>query len=401
MDHDVALPVRPATWIAPVTVLALGTFAMGTDSFVLAGILPQIGSGLAVSTASAGQVVTAFALTYALVAPIMATVTARLPRRRLVITSLAVFVLANIAAALAPSLALLLIARVVTAIAAAAFTPTASAAAVALAGPGHRGRALAVINGGLAVGTVFGVPIGTTIGQHLGWPAGLVFIAAVALVALIALIVRLPELPLPAPVGLGDRLRLLVRLRVLVKVAVNSIATAGGIMFYTYIAFVLTSTAHLTGGELATALVFWGVGGAVGAFGAGRLADHFGPDRTLLIAIVVMALDLVALGFAGHLSLVLPFVLIGGASSWSLVTPVNHALTGIAPENPGVVISLNSSGAYLGQALGAILGGLALTGGAGAREICLIGAFIVAVALAVHLVSMRLDRRAVAGPALS
>ncbi|MEV4347707.1 hypothetical protein AB0J83_24900 [Actinoplanes sp. NPDC049596] len=85
----------------------------------------------------------------------------------------------------------------------------------------------------------------------------------------------------------------------------------------------------------------------------------------------------------------LPLVLIGGAASWALITPINHALTGLAPDNPSVVISLNSSGAYLGQALGAILGGLALTSGAGAREICLIAAAIVAVAVLVELTNAR------------
>jgi predicted MFS family arabinose efflux permease len=160
-----------------------------------------------------------------------------------VIASLAVFVLANVAGALAPSLPWLLLARVITAVAAAAFTPAASAAAVALAGPARRGRALSAITGGLAVGTVFGVPAGTAIGQHLGWPASLLFIAAVALIALDAPIVRLPALPLPAAVALADRLRLLMQARVLLLVTVIAVATTGGIMFYTYVAFVLAGTA--------------------------------------------------------------------------------------------------------------------------------------------------------------
>jgi predicted MFS family arabinose efflux permease len=306
-----------------------------------------------------------------------------------VIASLAVFVLANVAGALAPSLPWLLLARVITAVAAAAFTPAASAAAVALAGPARRGRALSAITGGLAVGTVFGVPAGTAIGQHLGWPASLIFIAAVALIALAALIVRLPALPLPPAVALADRLRLLVNARVLLLVAVNAVATTGGIMFYTYVAFVLSGTAGLTGSSLAIVLVAWGIGGSLGAFGAGWAADRFGPDRVLLTGLIALALDVAALGFAGQLGLVLPLALIGGAASWSLITPINHRLTGLAPANPGVVISLNSSGSYLGQALGAAIGGVVIAGGASARTVCVGGALIVVVALLLERTAAR------------
>ncbi|TQS43097.1 MFS transporter [Cryptosporangium phraense] len=380
----------PTRWAAPVSLLALGTFAMGTDSFVLAGILPQLASGLHTSTASSGQVITAFALTYAVAAPIVATLTARIPRRPLAIGSLSVFALANLAAAAAPSLGLLLVARVVTAVAAAAFTPTASVAAVALAGPSARGRALAVVNGGLAVGTVLGVPVGTAVGQRFGWPASLLFIAAVALVAVAALAGRLPALPLPGAVPMAERLRQLVDPRLLRLVTVNTLATGGGILFYTYIAFVLGSNAHLTGVRLAVALLAWGIGGAIGAFGAGWLADRVGPDRTLGLTLTIMTLDLLAFAFAGHFALVLMLAVTGGASSWSLLTPINHALTGLAPRQPGVVISLNASGSYLGQALGAVLGGLALARGADARELCLFAAGVVLVALSVQLLRVRL-----------
>lgn len=374
---------------ASIIILAIGTFAMGTDSFVLAGILPQIAGGLDVSQAAAGQVVTAFALTYAVAAPILAAATGRLPRKGLITVSLIAFVLANVAGAFAPNLGSLLVARVVTALAAAGFTPTAYAAAVALAGHERRGRALAVVNGGLAVGTVLGVPVGTAIGQRLGWQASLLFIALVALVALAALLVRLPALPKPPAVGLAERLRLFVQGRVLILVAVTTTATAGGILLYTYIAFVLRSVAHLRGTELVVTLLAWGIGGSVGAFGAGWLADRFGPNPTLATAIAVLALDQAALGFTSHFGLVLPLAFVAGGTGWAIATPVNHRLTGLSPDNPSLVISLNSSGVYLGQALGAVFGGVVMASTGSATAVCLVGAVIVAVALVVHLVSVR------------
>ncbi len=113
-DPEPTAPGIPAGGgsLRPVAVLAVGSFAMGTDSFVLAGILPNIAGGLHVSTAAAGQTITVFALTYALTAPLLAGITGALPRKPLMLAALGLFVLANLASAAAPTLALLLVARV-------------------------------------------------------------------------------------------------------------------------------------------------------------------------------------------------------------------------------------------------------------------------------------------------
>jgi predicted MFS family arabinose efflux permease len=375
--------------VASALVLALGTFAMGTDSFVLAGILPQISSGLHVSLGSAGQVVTAFALTYAVSAPFLAAATGKAGRKALLAAALTLFVAANLAAAAAPTLPLLLVARAAAALSAALFTPTASAAAVALAGPARRGRALSVILGGLAVGTVFGVPAGTAIGQHLGWQASLLFIAAVAAVALVLLVVTLPALPMPPAVRLHQRLAVLASPRILLIVAVGTVATGAGILVYTYIAQILAAVAHLTGTGLAIALLVWGAGGTLGAFGSGWLTDRYGANRTLLLAITGMGLVLLGLGYAHSFAVVLPLMLAGGATSWAVNAPINHRLTGLAPALPGVVISFNSSGTYLGQALGAIAGGLLLTAHGSATTVCVVGAAGAVAALGLQLLTTR------------
>jgi predicted MFS family arabinose efflux permease len=389
-----APPVPPAAagasrWAARVLVLALGSFAMGTDSFVLAGILPQLASGLRVSEGSAGQVVTAFALTYAVSAPFLAAATGKVPRKALMAVALTLFVAANLAAAAAPTLTLLLVARIATGVGAALFTPTASAAAVALAGPARRGQALSIILGGLAVGTVFGVPAGTAIGQHLGWQASLLFVAAVALAALILLLTTLPALPTPPVVPMRQRMALLVDRRVLLIVAVTMVATASGILVYTYIAQILAGTAHITGTALAIALLAWGVGGSLGAFGSGWLTDRYGANRTLLLAITALGLTLLGLAYAGGPAVVLPLMAVNGAAGWAVATPNNHRLTGLAPTLPSVVISFNSSGIYLGQAVGAVTGGLLLAHHGTAVSLCVIAAAASGLALCLQLVTAR------------
>jgi predicted MFS family arabinose efflux permease len=387
----------PSSWAKPVLVLALGTFAMGTDSFVLAGILPQLASGLRVSGGAAGQVVTAFALTYAISAPFLAAVTAKVPRKALMTIALTLFVAANLAGAAAPSLSLLLVTRVIGALGAAMFTPSASAAAVALLGPGRRGFALSVILGGLAVGTVFGVPVGTALGQHLGWQASLLFIAGISLLALFLLLFTLPALPIPPAVPISQRLALLINRPVLAIIGVGIVATASGILLYTYIAQILAGTAHITGSRFTIALVAWGVGAGLGAFGSGWMADRHGANRTLLVAITGEGLALLALGFAGSFTIVLPLMVVGGAGSWAINAPLNHKLTGLAPALPSVVISFNSSGTYLGQALGAIFGGLLLAHTT-VTGLCVTASAGVGVTLLLHLITSRQDRRILPGP---
>lgn len=392
-EPPITSSIRPQTpavadsrrWAAPVLILALGSFAMGTDSFVVAGILPQLASGLHVSQSAAGQVVTTFALTYALAAPVLAALTSRLRRKPLMAVALALFVAANLASAAAPTLTVLLLARVAAGLGAALYTPNASAAAVALAGPARRGQSLSLILGGLTVGTVFGVPAGTAIGQHIGWQASLIFVAAVGGVALFGLLLTLPVLTLLPRVPMSQRFGLLINRRVLAIVAVMTLASAASIIVYTYIAQILRDTAHITGTRLAIALLAWGIGGTLGAFGSGWLTDRYGPSRMLLLALVVLTATLAALGYAASTVFVLPLMALNGGAAWAVATPNNHRLTALVPHLPSVVISYNSSGIYLGQALGAALGGLLFTHVASATTLCLVGAALGLAALGAHL----------------
>ncbi|WP_347815133.1 MFS transporter [Micromonospora sp. DH14] len=372
-------------WGRPVAVLAVGSFAMGTDSFVLAGILPQISHGLSVSAGAAGQVITTFALVYGLTAPLLAAFTARLPRKPLMACALTLFILANLASAIAPTLALLLTARIAAGLGAALFTPNASAAAAALAGPLRRGQALAVILGGLTVGTVLGVPVGTAIGQQVSWRASLVFSAATGVVALVGLMATLPRLPMPPTVPLAARFGVMARGRVLTIVAFMMLTSASSIMVYTYIAEVLGQTTHTTGAALAVALLVWGVGGVVGSFGSGWLTDRWGAEPTLWLASAMLALTLAAFTITYSTAMATVVMAVNGAAAWAVATPNNHRLTGLAPDLASVVISFNSSALYLGQALGAGLGGLLLTHGAGARLLCLAAAALAVLACVLHL----------------
>ncbi len=361
---------------------------MGTDSFVLAGILPQISGGLGQTVSATGQAITVFSLTYGVTAPFLAAFTGKLPRKPLMAFALAVFVAANLASAAAPTLALLLVARVAAGLGAALYTPNASAAAATLAGPAHRGRALAAILGGLTVGTVLGVPVGTWIGQSLSWQASLIFVACVGAVALVGLLTVLPALPLPPAVPLRARFAVLAHARVVAIVGFMLLESAAAIMVYTYIADVLGDTVHAHGTTLTLLLLIWGLGGAVGAFGSGRLTDRWGADRTLTVGTGLLIVTLAAFAVSSSLPLAFVVMALNGAAGWAVSTPNNHRLTELVPHLPSVVISFNSSGIYLGQAIGAGLGGV-LLGAISATRLCYVGAGIAVVAAVLHLLIVR------------
>jgi predicted MFS family arabinose efflux permease len=383
-------------WAFPVALLALGTFAIGTDSFVLAGILPQLSSGLRISEGAAGQVVTVFAITYAVAAPFLSVFTQRVPRKTLIAIGLGVFVLANIAGAFAPTLGVLVVTRVLCALGAASFTPTANAVSAALAGPARRGTALSITLGGIALGTVFGVPIGTAIGQALGWAASLVFVAAVGMVALVALLLVLPHLEGDPAVSIRRRFAVMGEWRVITVVLVTAVATGSGILVYTYIAPLLETLTGISGSALALGLLVWGVGGAIGAFGCGPVIERIGAGYTSALGILVLAAALIVIAFAPSVPVVMVAMLFGGIGSWSFVAPNNHMLTGLRPSLASVVISFNSTGTYVGQALGAGIGGALIGSGLGARSLILIsvGGLVAAVILA--LVARRVTRVEVA-----
>ncbi|WP_338665547.1 MFS transporter [Pararoseomonas sp. SCSIO 73927] len=181
--------------------LTLGAFAVGTGTFSIAGLLPVIAADLGVSVPAAGYLSMAFALAYAVASPVLAAATASMERRRTLVLVMGAYALASAACAVVPGYAGLMGLRVLAALAAALFTPMAGACAVALVEPHHRGRAMALVIGGMTLSTVLGAPLGTLIGEYLGWRATFLVVAALGLVSALGALAFLPRLPVAARPG--------------------------------------------------------------------------------------------------------------------------------------------------------------------------------------------------------
>lgn len=160
--------------------LTLGAFAIGTEGFMIAGLLPALARDLNVGVPAAGHLVTAFSLAYAIGAPVMAVLTAGLERRRLLAVAMGGFALANLLASLTPGYAGLLGARLLLALSAASFMPAAGGYAATLGGPERCGRALSAITTGLTLAIIAGVPLGVLVGQGFGWRATFFGVAGLA-----------------------------------------------------------------------------------------------------------------------------------------------------------------------------------------------------------------------------
>ncbi|GAA2309410.1 MFS transporter [Streptomyces violaceusniger] len=338
--------------------LALATFAVGTDGYVIAGLLPSIAADLAVSTPAAGQLVTVFALTLALSAPVMGALTSGLDRRSALLIALGVFVIGNAVTALGTSYEVVMAARIVTAVGAGIITSAASSTAAAIAPPERRGRALAFVLGGLTSATALGLPLGTLIGRT-DWHITLWAVAGIGLLAIVGIIVGLPSVMLPAA-SLPDRLRPLKQGRVLALLAVTSLAFLGAYTLYTYIAPALRDA---TGGNeslLTLILLAWGVGTLAGNITAGRLVDRHDSARVLTGSLALAALALALTPLATRaLAPTLVWAAVWGVSVGVIVVPQQHRLIALSPAAAPVLLGLNSSALYIGVALGGGFGGLA------------------------------------------
>ncbi|HEY3688353.1 MAG TPA: MFS transporter [Streptosporangiaceae bacterium] len=340
-------------------ILAVGTFVLGMDGFVLPGLLPPIARDLSVSVAGAGQLTTAFAVAYGIGSPVIATLTGRLDRRVVIGAGMGVFLAGMVMQAAGPSYAVVLGGRVVAALGAAAFQANAFAVAGVLARPERRARAFAVVGAGAGLAPVLGVPFGLLVGQWAGWRGSLWTIAALAAVAAVLAAVGTPSVTLPAT-SLRARAAVLVNPRILVLLMVSALVLAPLYVVSSYAAAVVAVSTTARYAVLAAVLVF-GVGFFTGNRLVGRIADRLGPLRTLVAALAVAVGAAAALGavqrwFVPALAALFVLGLVGSF----LFIPQQNRVFAAGGDVATVALSLNGSMNYVGTALGTALGGVVL-----------------------------------------
>jgi predicted MFS family arabinose efflux permease len=388
---------------------ALGTFAIGTEGFMIAPLLPGLGQDLSVSLVAAGQLVTVFTLSYAFSSPILTALTGSIGRRNLLIGSMIAFSAANLLAALATDYWLLMAARVLLALAAGLYVPNANALAGAVVRPQHRGRALAIVSGGTSIAVALGVPISALLGHSFGWRTTFLIVAGLSVLATAGLLFGLDRtvgagLPVAS---LRERLAVTGNKPVLLSLVVTLLWAAGAYTVYTYLAAFLASGLGIEGAHVGIVLFVWGVAAAVGVTFGGALNDRFGSKQVILSSLALLATAFLTMSISVHLLSpaaarvpVLGAIIVWGLAAWSFFPAQQARLLSVAGVRlASVVLSLNASFMFAGFAAGAALGAATISRGS-ALDLGWVGAASVVAALGLAYRDKRNDNNARSGRAL-
>ncbi|WP_421567755.1 MFS transporter [Stenotrophomonas sp. PD6] len=378
--------------------LTLGAYAIGTTEFVIVGLIPTIAADLGVSLPSAGLLVSLYALGVAVGAPVLTALTGRVPRKTLLVALMVLFTLGNVIAWMAPSYGSLIVARVLTGLAHGVFFSIGSIIATSVVPKEKAASAIAIMFTGLTVALVTGVPLGTFIGQHMGWRATFLAVAALGVIALIGSLLFVPRnLQRSEPATFGQQLSVLAQPRLLLVYAITALGYGGTFLSFTYLASILQDVTGFSPNAVSGVLLVYGVSVAFGNLWGGRLADRRGPIPALKLIFGLLALVLFALTFTAHNTwLVLLTVLALGAVAFGnvpgLQVYVVKQAQRFAPQAADVASGLNIAAFNVGIAMGASLGGLVVDH-LGLMHTPWLGALVVLGALGLTVLSGRLDAR--------
>ncbi|MFF3708589.1 MFS transporter [Streptomyces phaeochromogenes] len=376
--------------------LAVGAFGIGTTEFVMMGLLPDVADDLGISIPSAGHLVSAYAIGVVIGAPLLAAVTARMSRRKVLIGLMVLFVVGNTLSAFAPDHHSLLAARFLSGLPHGAFFGVGAVVATGLVPAERKARAVSMMFLGLTVANIAGVPAATLVGQNLGWRATFLGVSVIGLVAIASLALVLPRDDSHAPAaGLRGELAALKSLPV--WLALGTTVAGFGALFsaYSYITPMLTDSAGYADSSVTLLLALFGVGATIGNLLGGRLADRsmrgtlFGG---LVSLVAVLALFPVLMGTAWSAALA---VVLLGMAAFVTSSPLLLMVMEKASSAPSLASSANQAAFNLANAGGAWIGGLTLAAGFGTTSPALAGAGLAVLGLGVAVVAYVVDRRRV------
>lgn len=376
---------RSITGLHPgILTLAITAFAIGVAEFIIVGILPSISTAFSISLASAGSLVGLYALALAIGTPLIVIGLGRFPKKTVLMMLIGVFLLGNLVSALAPNYPILLLGRIITALAHGSFFAIGATVAAGLAREGQASKAIAVMFAGLTLAMVVGVPLGSYLGNALGWRLPFYAVALLALLALLATAVWLPRQPASKA---GNALGQLAALRSPAIWAMMSVTILGfGASFsaFTFITPILTDiTGFSTSGASVLLLVF-GVATMIGNLLGGRLSDSLGWERTLRLLFGVLALTLVALALSlQYKALMVITLFVWGIVAFGMTPAFQTGMLSTARLHTpkavdfasGLNISAFNLGITLGERAGSVLvenGQLAMTPWAGVAAALLV-----------------------------
>jgi DHA1 family inner membrane transport protein len=395
MRPEALVAPHPAVLKLAIFALALGGFGIGTNEFVAMGLLPDIAASLHISEPTAGHVISAYALGVVIGAPLIAALTARVGRKTLLLSLIAVFTLGNVATVFAPTYESLLVARFAAGVPHGAFFGIAALVAARLLGPGNRAKAVAQVMTGLTVATVIGVPIASWLGQALGWRSAFALVVVIGLLTLAAIAAWLPAVGATHATSPLTELGALKRPQVWLALGVGMVGFGGMFAVYTYVATTLTDVAGLSRALVPVALMVFGAGMVVGNVVGGRMADR-SVIRSLYIVMSALGVLLAVFVIAAHNPVSALLLLFGiGAAGAAIGPALQTRLMDVAADAQTLAAALNHSALNIANAAGAWIGGLVIAAGLGYTAPAAAGAVLAATGLVILTISVLAQRKEV------
>ncbi|KFF60098.1 MFS transporter [Cryobacterium sp. MLB-32] len=375
--------------------LAAGGFGIGLTEFVILGLLPEVAADFGVSIPEAGYLVSAYALSVAVGGVLLTAATVGMNRKVVLSALMCLFIVGNFVSAVATDYSVMMTGRIIAALCHGAFFGIGAVLASQLVTPDRKARAIAIMFAGLTTANVLGVPLGTFLGQATGWRTTFWVISAIGVVTLVGLVLFVPgqAASTGARRSLGNELRAFRNVQVWLSVLVTVFGFGAMFGAFTYVAPMMTDVAGFDPAMVSWLLVVFGCGLFVGNLIGGRAADH-NLDRTLLVLLGALIVILAAFTITAHSqwASVLTLFLLGGVG-FAAVPGMQMRVLHFAREAPTLASGVNISAFNLGNAIGAFLGGLAITAGLGLTSPSWVGALLAAAALVIMAVSARLERR--------
>ncbi|KIC91305.1 MFS sugar transporter [Flavihumibacter solisilvae] len=378
--------------------LTISAFAIGTTEFVIVGLLPTVASDMAISIPSAGLLVSLYAIGVAIGAPILTALTARIPRKQLLVSLMALFIVGNGLASVAPGFATLVFARIITGFAHGVFFSIGSTIAAALVPAEKRASAISIMFAGLTVAIVTGVPLGTFIGQHFGWRATFIGVSLLGVVGLVASTILVPaNLKNDATTSLKSLQKVVSNKRLLLAFLMTALGYGGTFVAFTYLSPILEQVTGLSQSLVSVILLLYGIAIAIGNLVGGKVSNR-NPLKALLWMFALQAVVLLIFTYTAHYvaaGIITLFVM--GALSFANVPGLQLFVVQTAEKHlPGtedVASAFNIAAFNLGIAIGAYVGGLTVVSPLGIGATPWVGALFVLLAILVTLFSARISRK--------
>ncbi len=379
--------------------LALGGFGIGLTEFVIMGLLPEVAADFKVSEATAGWLISGYALAVVVGALLLTAAVTRFERKPVLAVLLVLFVAGNLISALAPDYSLMMIGRIVAALAHGAFFGIGAVVAADMVAPTKKAGAIAIMFTGLTAANVLGVPFGTMLGQAAGWRSTFWAITGIGILALAGILTLVPRTgngdtsSQSASGGLRSELRAFFSGQVWLSILVTVLGYGGMFGAFTYIAFTLTEVTGFSASAVPWLLILFGVGLFIGNTVGGKAADR-NVDRTLLVVLAVLVVVLVAFALtAGNQPLTIASIVLMGGFGFAAVPGLQMRVMKYANTAPTLASGANIGAFNVGNALGAWLGGVTITAGLGYTSPIWAGAAITLLGLGVMVVAATSAKR--------